>query len=411
MLYTEDESGYSYLSRIEDAAGLPSTVSYDDNGWPQTLATPYGNTTFQYEYGATNNWYAYRRVIITEPNGGSQQYLFTGTSQYLPNNDPWMPPSIPAALMPDTDNLPSGSTIDPELVNMNSFYWNQGQNSSLPTDIIQFTTNSFNKARMRHWLMGSSNGDYSPPDFALSSEVAPSQNGDGSDFGQITFYDYTGKDPEHPEYRGTRTQVQPSLMARRLPDGSTWYTAYGRNSFGLATTETSTYGTGSPASTRAYSYTYADNGQDLIERHGPSSELLATYGYNSRHQMTNEVLWPDSSTSYTSTWTYDDLGRLQSKTTAAGQTTTFTYNGSSGSYSGYLSSTSEEPVERTESFTWLNGMINTHTDTRGLTVTSFWDGLDRLTGTSYPDGTATTNLYSRSTAYPGRYPADWAFWT
>ena len=30
-----------------------------------------------------------------------------------------------------------------------------------------------------------------------------------------------------------------------------------------------------------------------------------------------------------------------------------------------------------------------------LTVTNFWDGLNRLTGTAFPDGTTTSNIYDR----------------
>ena len=393
LSYTEDESGYSHLTQIEDAAGLVSTVSYNDDGWPQTLATPYGSTTFEYDGGSGTNWSIYRRVRITEPNGGTQTYLFVNYTETLWGGQPWMPVELPASLVPD--NLPEGTTLDTSLLDMNSLHWNQRQDFGVPAEVSQLTTNHMNKARMRHWLM-KLNGDDYVPDFALAAEVAPSQSDDGSTLGQITFYDHAGK--PSPGIKGT--QVQPSLMARKLPDGSTWYTAYARNSFGLPTSETSTYGTDNPASTRTYTYTYAANGQDVVERRGPGNVLLATYGYNTRHQRTNEIVWPDSTTSYTNTWTYDAQGRLESKTTAAGQTTSYTHNGSSDGYSGYLSGTSEQPVQRTESFTWLNGLVRAHTDVRGLTVTNFWDGLNRLTGRLYPDGTTTTNLYTRAAAYP-----------
>jgi RHS repeat-associated protein len=395
LTYEPDASGNSHLSQIQDAAGLPSTISYNDSAWPETLVTPYGRTTFQYDEGTVGWWNVYRRVRIAEPNDGSQTYLFTLSSGYLLDGSPWMPGELPAGLVPD--NLPQGSTIDICFQNMNSFHWNQRQNFDLPTDLAQFTTNDFNKARMRHWLATCS--DFYVPDFALSAEVAPSQSDDGSTLGQITFYDYAGKPYLWPGVRGVNTQIQPSLIARRLPDGSTWYTAYGRNSFGLPTSATSTYGTDNPAATRTYAFTYAANGQDVVQVQGPGSVLLATYGYNTRHQKTNEVLWPDSVISYTNAWSFDAQGRLQSKITAAGQTTTYTYNGSSGNYSGYLSGTSEQPVQRTESFTWLNGLIQGYTDYRGLAVTNFWDGLNRLTGTLYPDGTTTSNLYARATAY------------
>ena len=396
LTYAENPSGLPFLSRIEDAAGLASTVSYDVGGLPQALATPYGATAFTYDDDQNQGMY-YRRVRITEPNNGSQTFLFCSLCANLWNGNPWLPCELPGALVPGS--LPEGSMIDASMQILNSFHWNQAQNSAIPTDLFQLTTNHMNKARMRHWLSREASSDWYAPDFALSLEVAPSQSQDGADVGQITFYDYAGKTPGWNGVRGT--QIQPSLVARKLPDGSTWYIAYGRNSFGLPTSVTGTYGTGNPASTRTYAYTYAANDQDVVEWRGPSNELLATCGYNARHQMTNEVFWPDSTTSYTNSWAYDQQGRLQGKTSAAGQTTSYTYNGSSGNYSGYLSSTSEQPVQRTESFTWLNGLIRGHTDYRGLAVSNFWDSLNRLTGTLYPDGTATTNLYARATAYDG----------
>src|SRR5205823_13782222 len=50
---------------------------------------------------------------------------------------------------------------------------------------------------------------------------------------------------------------------------------------------------------------------------------------------------------------------------------------------------------RTNSFTYANGVVYSQTDERGLTVTNFWDNLQRLSGRLYPDGTTTSNLYYR----------------
>jgi len=44
--------------------------------------------------------------------------------------------------------------------------------------------------------------------------------------------------------------------------------------------------------------------------------------------------------------------------------------------------------------------VKTVTDERGLVVTNYWDGLNRLTGTKHPDGTTTSNRYTVATAYP-----------
>ena len=48
----------------------------------------------------------------------------------------------------------------------------------------------------------------------------------------------------------------------------------------------------------------------------------------------------------------------------------------------------------TNSYTYTNGLVYTHTDERGLTVTNSWDALERLTNVAYPDGTSISYIYS-----------------
>ena len=49
----------------------------------------------------------------------------------------------------------------------------------------------------------------------------------------------------------------------------------------------------------------------------------------------------------------------------------------------------------TNSYTYTNDLVFTHTDARGLTITNTWDNLNRLVRTTFPDGTFITNTYSR----------------
>jgi YD repeat-containing protein len=249
------------------------------------------------------------------------------------------------------------------------------------------TTNQFNKARMRHWLNHDRSALVHQPDFALALERAPSPDPNGVSQGQYTWYDHAGKDPLKPWVSGT--QIMPSLVARRLPNGSTWYEAYTRNAWGLPTAITSTYGTANPATTRTHTHVYAANGIDLLEERGPSNQLLRSYTYNARHQVLTARQYAAASTYCTTTYTYDSYGRLQTRALPTGLTSTFSYGADH-----YLSQISDLPVTRVESFTWLNGRIRTHTDPRGLTVTKTWDDLDRLTLESYPDSTTTEYSYA-----------------
>src|ERR1035438_7628488 len=47
----------------------------------------------------------------------------------------------------------------------------------------------------------------------------------------------------------------------------------------------------------------------------------------------------------------------------------------------------------TNSYTYTNGLVYTHTGERGLTTTNTWDALERLTKVSYPDGTFISYTY------------------
>ena len=48
----------------------------------------------------------------------------------------------------------------------------------------------------------------------------------------------------------------------------------------------------------------------------------------------------------------------------------------------------------TNSYTYTNGLVYTHTDERGLTVINTWDALERLTVVAYPDSTSISYTYS-----------------
>src|SRR5206468_10903472 len=65
---------------------------------------------------------------------------------------------------------------------------------------------------------------------------------------------------------------------------------------------------------------------------------------------------------------------------------------------GYVTNVLDRSVSdyfRTNSYTYTNGLVLTHTDERGLTVTNLFDALNRLTKRIYPDGTGMTNVYDK----------------
>src|SRR5437667_8254393 len=84
-------------------------------------------------------------------------------------------------------------------------------------DLTLFDWGDFKKARIRHWL-ATWDSTYSHYD-TLSVEQAPSP--DGTTEGALVWYDYAGKPSGLNGERGI--QIMPSIIARVMPDGTTWY--------------------------------------------------------------------------------------------------------------------------------------------------------------------------------------------
>ena len=78
--------------------GLSVAVAYNSLGWVTNLTTPYGATAFFHVGGLdtsiVNDNNVNRAVIVTEPTGDRQMYLFRGLSSQL-NANAGSPPLIP----------------------------------------------------------------------------------------------------------------------------------------------------------------------------------------------------------------------------------------------------------------------------------------------------------------------------
>jgi len=125
------------LTAITDVAGITSTLSYDSNGWIDSMTTPYGTTQFAFTEISASPAFE-RSVLITEPEGLSSAYVLidddaTGmpetfqTNQYPAVGEDLDATGPGTALFPsNTLDLPSGSPLVEETVrnHRNSFYWN-----------------------------------------------------------------------------------------------------------------------------------------------------------------------------------------------------------------------------------------------------------------------------------------------
>ena len=367
------------VSQIVDPVLITSQIEYDGYmGWPTNLTTPYGSTGFTYANGLYH-----RGIEVTEPNQGRSLYLA------LEDCGTWFPDPVQSGLVP---TVPAGYSLDTTMSAFNSFYWNQRQAEGVPslTDLSQLQVTNLNKARLRHWLK--KEAATGVPDSAKAYERQPSTDDVGDFPGQITWYDYPGK----PAADTRGTNILPSLIAMRMPDDTTWMKQITRNNYGLPTQEVETWvDLNNVTQTRTNTYVYAANDQDLVAHFGPGNVRKAGYAYDAAypHQPVaftnalNEVTYYYYDSSMRTTW----IGR------PLGLNTTNVYGASDG-FLWYTCDFMGTTPFRTNTYTWGNGQIYTHTDERGLTTTHYWDGLGRPTQVSY---SATANEMYRYTNAAG----------
>jgi YD repeat-containing protein len=374
LCYTnwDDPNGtpWHLLSGVTDAAGIGHYFTYDDLGWPKQMVTPYGTTTFapvdNSLLGGTDKD---RSVTIREPEGSHRLFAFV---QLCLEMDETYPPSL----------VPQGTPLDTfdylTRQQRNTLYWDPEQYQQLSsTNIADFNARDYRLARLRHWLGWAQEGQSGSID-TLAIERAPSP--DGTAEGQLTWYDHAGKPPSFREEQGT--QILPAVVARVMPDSSTWYIHYQRDTWGKATNQIEKWVGSAGACYRTNTFVYAANEYDLVRHIGPDAVTVAGYAYDAAHphlpiRMTNAV-------GEVTAYTYDAQHRLQTVQRPSGLLSTYSY-----SQDAYLASVVDSAggvTVRTNRFTWLNGQLYTHIDARNLTRTFTWDALRRLTRLDYPDG-------------------------
>jgi RHS repeat-associated protein len=365
------------LTNITDAAGISSWIIPDNVtfGAPLGLVTPYGTTIFgsNDEDNGTQSGVFQRIVQITNAIG---QVEFYGMVNVYGGTD-WA--SFSAAAVPTNTPLGTLDSDPNEMSERNTMYFNAQQFAPyVGTSLSSFNYSIFMNGRIRHWL--ATTGDLYSHFDTLSSEQAPSP--DGSTAGQTTWYDYVGK-PSGVNYE-IGTQRLPSVIARVMPDGSTWYRYFDRLINGLPRMELEAWMDSGTVHTRSNVWVWAANNADLLSWTNANHVMVTSNQYNAFHQVvTNyDALGQITTNGYDAT-----THLITSSKNAAGLITLYSYS------SGHLQSVADLPVNRTNRYTWNgDGTLATRTDPRNLTETYFWDSLHRLKGTSDYRGT-TTNLY------------------
>jgi RHS repeat-associated protein len=394
-----------------DGGSWPTNiVGYDvtrNPGWITNLTTPYGTTTFAYyqqlDASATvPDCYSNRAIYISEPEGANQLYFYDHKNTDEPNS---ATPPIVSGYAFDSGSI---GTLDPDLTHRNSYHWGRKQFTSLSAGVqtaisgnlsnalMNLTSADFYKAQMKHWLLSSD--DQISITESLSSERDPSPDTGGTIPGLRTWYDYPDKSSSEPELSSDNPQV--SCVARSLPDGTVQYTTYNFYQIGaakgLASDNESSYSLPSGGIGAITNwFTYAANGVDLIGINNSIGQYV-NYGFNSGHQ----IIAVTNALNQVTTLNWDEgyTWNLLSVSYPSGKNINFNYYFSSSSLllTNMLHSISIVPEGRFFNINnYSAGLPGSITDDRGLTATNMWDGLNRLTGTSYPDGTSVSNLYYR----------------
>jgi RHS repeat-associated protein len=400
-----DENGV--LTNITDEIGMTSSFVYDDQYWMTNLTTPYGTTTFENitnsdNWGGVGNYTPVRALRVVDAAGGTNVYMVrqdcsfvaidgvTNSGSAFINEDGFsydnVVPSLPAGVDPTFG-------CNQYLQYRNSFHWGPMQAAALPHDMYAYTPTDLKKARMRHWLHDNNGGNLG---MTMTMEQAPSQ--DGINRGQITWYDYyecggvydTEVDSPGDTTYGAQGS-RPSLIAKVLPDSTTQFEWIERDPNGNPTNVVDSYSTGYDVNPEMVTniFVYDANDINQIQHIGPLGDTEG-YAYNANNQV---LLFTNALNEITSC-TYDNQTRLTSVTTPAGLVTTNFYY-TTGSFLNLLQTSIDLQIQRTNSYTYTNDLIYTHTDERGLTTTNNWDALNRLVKVTYPDGTFVTNSYYR----------------
>jgi len=357
------------LTNITDVANIVSSFTYDTNDLPSGLTTPYGTTSFSITDSSTNHPPSGRSVLITQPDGGHQLYLYEDYAPGITN-------AYPSNAVPITS--PFTNTLDNSDLNLrNTFYWGPRQYTNLlTTNISSFAATDFRLARMKHWLTSTNSyvGD------TLSMERDPSPDNGGNIEGQKTWYDYAGK--TNTEYEGT--QVVPLFVAQVLPNGTPQFTYSLCNSFGAVTNRISTYSAGGGVAFRTNIYVYDPNGIDLLITTNALGIQVSSNMYNAFHEVATNYNALNEMTVYT----YNTNQQLTNVMLPSRLVTTYAY-GSDNSVTQQININFS-----TNNYTYTNDLVLTHTDPRGLTTTNAWDNLNRLISTTFPDGTSISCTYS-----------------
>jgi RHS repeat-associated protein len=384
------------LTGIVDAQTNSSSFSYQDSsGWVSGLTTPYGSTSFthyQLPDPSVTNGFTERAVYVSEPQGAQQLFFYLHNTNLLAASA--AAPSVPGWQFDD------GTTggMHCALTYRNTFHWDRRQFaalsvsswSNLPGALSSLTAEDYRKASLQHWLLG---GDGVSVTESVSSQRDPSPDAQGQDEAPRLWYGYANK--PSPEVEG---DAQVGCIGRVLPDGSSQYAEWDYTTNGLPLQQRESYSlAGGSVDVRTNAYQYSTNAIDLLSVTNSLGQYV-NLGYNTNHQ----VLFATNALGQVDHAAYDpSTGHLTNLAVASGLSVAVAYYPSNGASpnGGMISNVFWSPLGLSVTATWTNGLPRVmHVNGTGLPdlwQTNAWDGLNRLVGTAFRDGTSVSNVYDR----------------
>lgn len=337
------------LTRVRDVQGIESSFTYGTSNWMSTLVTPYGTTTFDASQSVETN--DIRALKVTDAGGGNHLWVFRG----------------------DLGGIYTERA--------NSFYWGPRQYAQLTHTAIltNLTAGEYIRGTRKIWEPVSAQAHSS---LLKQWEFGP----DGVIPGQKTDFTYT-RDASNEV-----TQLLPSKLERVLPDSTTWFEEMQRDDYGVVFKTVGSYTEpGSGVGSRTNRFDYSADGFNLIAAHDAEDQQVLGVTYSNRLPVTVTNVLGEITR-----FTYNANAQPTGISRSGGLVTTNIYF-NSGDYTGWLERTIDlvgGVAQRTNVFTYTNGLIYTHTDERGSVTTNTWDNLGRLTSASDGLGTV-SNIYDK----------------
>jgi len=342
VIFSADDTGGS-----GGAEEIP--IYYLASDWIATLTTPYGTTTFQYGiFGFPvdpQNVY----VQITDPLGEKEKVAF-----YQPGGSEKF----------DNDPVPTGiQGIDTFNAYRNTYVWGKQAMDKDPDDLAS--------AKRYHWLHSVSGGEIEAP--IIESLTNPNES--------TIWYSYPGMTDSLDESSANMPNT-PIVVSRFTNNTGTQQSQehqFAYNPYGKVTNYIDPTG-------RSFTYTYAPNGQDMVAVQDGQGEYLAQYTYDSAH---DPLSYTDAS-GQTWHYSYNTAGEILSVSAPLGETTHYNYDGN-----GFLVSVVPPQPGSTITYTYDNiGRVRTQTTAAQGTLTYSYNNLDQVTNIAYSDGTHESYSYT-----------------